>query len=326
MIYRRLTTAMLISASLIAGTITAYAYQDLSPRKPKLIKRAKRPSFKERDWNGIYFENMFQQGLVGDRPSPQATPPVVAAGSPPPAMAPTTPDTSNEAFAWSRSLDSSVIEDEVKVLQQHLVADITTPGRFKSDYGKIHQSYSMLSMLFGIIIEYDGDIRWKKEALQAQPAFARAAANSRVGSVQAYNNAKIQKENLTELVRGGGFNDQQKPVETVDWPNAVYRGPIMAELEDSLAKLKPHLANKTEFTQNMESVYHGASLIAAMGNILCKTDMDDADEEDYANYAKEMTSAALQVTEGCRTNNYDLASKGFNLIEQSCSNCHDDWR
>ncbi|MCH2183052.1 MAG: hypothetical protein MK108_13695 [Mariniblastus sp.] len=327
MYFHRLASAFLVSGSLIAGTLTAYAYQEQEVRRPKLIKRAKRPNFLERDWNGIYFENLFEDGLVGERPVPSSTPaanPSKVAG--PQTVTPAASPTDAGSFTWSQVIGNTVIEDEVKALQQQLTMDVTTPGRFKSDYGKVHQSYSMLSMLFGIIIEYDDDVRWKEMAPLAQPAFARAAANSRVGSLQAYNNAKLQKENLTELVRGGGFGNQQKPVDAVDWASAVKRSPIMVQLETTLKTLKPHLANKTEFTQNNETVLHGASLVAAMGQVLGHPEMDDAEEEDYLVYAEAMKKAAGQVVQGCQTNNYDLAAEGFNLIEQSCSNCHDEWR
>lgn len=331
MYFHRLASACLVSVSLITGTLTAYAYQEQDSRRPKMIQRAKRPNFKERDWNGIYFENLFKEGVVGERPVPSSNPAVNPNQVAGPQNLPSSGDPSAKSSeasgsGWSQVIAHTVIEDEVKALQQKLTMDVTTPGRFKSDYGKVHQSYSMLSMLFGIILEYDADVRWKELAPVAQPAFARAAANSRVGSLQAYNNAKLQKDNLTELVRGGGFGNQQKPVDAVDWASAVKRSPVMVQLEDAVAELKPFMANKTEFTQNNETVLHGASLIAAMGQVLCKPDMDDAEEEDYLVYAEAMKKAAGQVVQGCETKNYDLASEGFNLIEQSCSNCHDEWR
>ncbi|MCH2180202.1 MAG: cytochrome c [Mariniblastus sp.] len=320
-----ITTTLL--ATTFAGHSGAYAYQDAPATPPTLIQRAKRPNFTEREWNGIYFENLFRDALVGNRPEPQASAAMTQNGPSAPNTVdkPSNPENAS-AFSWSDHIDSTVIEDEVKTLQQRLVADITTPGRFKSDYGKIHHSYSMLSMLFGIVYEYDKDVRWKELSAVAQPAFARAAANSRVGSLQAYNNAKLQRDNLTEMVRGGRFNDNEKSIEAIDWPSAVNRSPMMLQLETTLGILKPHLSNQTEFTQNSETIYHGANLISAMGQVLCQTDMEAADEEDYAAYAQEMSAAAQKVIEGTKTNNYDLASEGFNLIEQSCSNCHDEWR
>ena len=326
MMFRISTLMTFLAAAMITGPMVVHAYQDAPATPPKLIQRAKRPQFTEREWNGIYFENLFRDGLVGDRPEPQVAP---IANSSPAAPKPGSENSSGQnsgKFTWSQHIDSSVIEDEVKTLQQRLAADITTPGRFKSDYGKIHQSYSMLSMLFGIIYEYDKDVRWKDLSSVAQPALARAAANSRVGSLQAYNNAKLQRDNLTEMVRGGRFNDNEKSVEAIEWPSAVNRSPMMLQLETTLGILKPHLSNKTEFTQNSETIFHGANLISAMGQVLCQTDMEAADEEDYAAYAQEMSTAARQVIEATKTNNYDLAAEGFNLIEQSCSNCHDEWR
>ena len=101
-------------------------------------------------------------------------------------------------------ISRSTVEDEVKRLQKQLSLDVTTPGKFKSDYAKAHQSFSILSMLFAVIAEYDEDVRWKKFAAEAQVSFEKAAANSRVGTIQAYESCRRRLEELTDMVRGSG--------------------------------------------------------------------------------------------------------------------------
>ena len=301
------------------------------------VKRARRPVFRQRDWDGIYFENLFAQGLVGSRPAPRSnraasdssvasndtageargTGTLNNAASPPDA----------DGGTWRRLIAGEVIEDEVKRLEQTLRSTITTPGRFKSEYGQIHQAFSTLALMFGLIHQYDGDVRWKDQAPVALPTFARAAASSRVGTLQAYNFSKLQLESLTELVRGGNFNANTAPIEEFDWSETVERSPLMVRLETSFdTSLKPDLASNTEFKKHLDRVKHEASMVAAIGQVLIQENMDDAEDDDYAEYARQMTAAALEVMDACKTDQYDRASDAANRIGQSCSNCHDDWR
>ena len=230
-------------------------------------------------------------------------------------------------FAWGSFIANDVIEDEIKSLEQALRRDVTTPVEFKSGYAKVRQSFSMLSLMFGIVREYDQeDIRWKKYAPSAQVAFERAAGTSRVGTEQAYQSAKRNTEHLTELIRGGSFAATEQPPEVLRWPQVVDRNPMMVRLQAAIDGLKPATANKTEFVKNIDQVYHEASLIAAIGQALIREDMDEADEEDYAALAKSMSLAASELVTAARNQNYENGSKTFNLIEQSCSNCHSEWR
>jgi hypothetical protein len=119
-----------------------------------------------------------------------------------------------------------------------LEQEITTPVKFKTDYLKVRQSYSLLSMWFAIIFEYDGEVRWKDAAAVVQPACWRAAANARTDAEQAYQYARLRKEELQQLIRGGSFGDTEKPIESLDWSQVIDRVPTMVQLESSLGSLK----------------------------------------------------------------------------------------
>jgi len=307
--------------TIVTGSTCAMLLQE---RKPRKVTRVKRPVFTQRDWDGIYFENLFEQGLVGERPAAgqlgKKPADIAVAGE---------QNSSLEAggFAWSNLIANDVLEDEVKALQQALERDITTPVKFKSEYLKSRQSYSILSLMFAIIRDYDtDDVRWKKYAPIAQVAFARSAAASRVGSEQAYQNARLRKEDLVELVRGGTFAANETAPEKLEWPLVVDRTPMMVRLQSAIDKLKPAMSNKTEFTKNIDLVYHEASIIAVIGEALIMEDMDEFDEEGYAEFAKAMTTAATAVVNAARNQDYDSGSNSANLIEQACSNCHQEWR
>lgn len=311
---------ILITGTMISGGWAATIIQQ--DRLPKQVTRAKRPTFTERDWDGVFYENLFTEGLVGSRPAkaiPGSTPATIIAdnesGTPDKAVA-----------GWSELVSGSTLEDEVKSLQGSLAIDITTPVKFKSDYSKAHQSFSMLSMLFAIIREYDGDVRWKKFADPAQVSFERAAANSRVGTIQAYESCKRRKADLEEMVRGGNFAGDEKAPETLDWSIVIDRSPIMKRLEESAAKLKLLSANQNEFSNEIETVFHESELVAAMAQVLMKEDMTDADDDGYQSLAKAMLKAATETREACKNQDYESAARAINMMAQSCNNCHEDWK
>ena len=295
--------------------------------KPKRVVRAKRPTFEKKDREGTWFENIFKDGLVGERPKNFGSVAGNAKSSGPvtdPGGNSSTPNANGEK--WSELIAASVIEDEIKRIQIKLNEQVTTPVKFASGYRRARESFSTLSMLFQIIREYDTDVRFKEDADFAQAAFSRAAAAARVGSQQAYQNAKRRKEDLAEMIRGGNFPQDEKPDPDTDWSLVVDRTQLMVRLQKSIDNLKPMTASKSEMSANVEEVFHEANIVAAIGKVLIKDGMEDGEEDTYATPSKDMTKAALDVISATKTNDYDLATKSVNLIDQSCTNCHDEWR
>jgi hypothetical protein len=316
----------LIALSLVlvtAGTTLAWFVQEKQP--PRKIKRVRRPVFKERDWDGIYFEDLFRDGLVGPRPKKLTAEQLAAQNKPEDATA-SQLGAENKGSGWSQWISGPTIEDEVKALQQQLAVDITTPGKFKTDYNKVHQSYSILSMLFAIIGQYDGDVRWKQFSGPAQASFERAAANSRVGTIQAYESCKRRAQQLQDMVRGGNFSGTDKPAETLDWSQVVGHSPVMEQLEISYEALKQLTARESQFNESMPEVLHLAELIAAMSHTIQQPSMEYGEEEGYVEYARQMRDAAAKVSKSCRNNDFESASNAVNLIGQTCTNCHEEWR
>lgn len=314
----------LIFSTFAGGTIAATQVQE---RKSKKVTRVKRPKFSEKEWDGIYFRNLFEDGLVGPRPA-QLTPGESVAnkntGGFESAGGDTT--TSETASQWSGLVSATTIEDEVKSIQKRLAMEVTTPVKFKSEYSKAHQSFSILSMLFGIVREYDSEVRWKRFANEAQISFERAAANSRVGTIQAYESCKRRKGDLEEMVRGGNFNASEKAPEELDWSAVIDRSPIMKRLQESKELLKQLSSNEKEFSGGTEKIFHESELIAAMGHALMMENMTDADDDGYLDLSKSMIEAANQTKNAVMNNDYEAASTAINLIDQSCNNCHDEWK
>ncbi len=322
MYWRRTMVFGLIASSLVSTAIAAAVVQE---RKTKKVQRVKRPVFTERDWDGVYFEDLFAQGLSGDRPasSVRGSGPT-SEGTTPTDVAEATP--AEGQFAWSKVISRATIEDEIKAIQNSLATDITTPIKFKSDYAKVNQSFTMLSMLFAIIREYDGEIRWKEDGAKAQASFAVAAANSRVGTIQAYNSCKRRRDLLTELVRGGSFAEDEKPMVDMDWSKVVDRAPLMKRLNESMDKIKALTSSRGEFTGDSDTLVRELEIVSAIGLILNFENMTDADDDGYAVFANTMQQSASRGSLATKNGDFDGASQAANQIGQSCADCHSEWR
>ena len=121
------------------------------------------------------------------------------------ALAESTKSKSNEATApestandnsWSQLVDATSIEDEVKAQQQKVSQLVTTPVVFQTKFDEVNQSFEILSVLFSVIRQYDGDVRWSEHAPAAQMLFQKAAVSSRTGAAAGFRYCKTRKEDL----------------------------------------------------------------------------------------------------------------------------------
>ncbi len=315
-----LTIGTLIGLQDVLGML---AQQEPETKKVPKVKRVKRPVFSDRDKDGIFFDNVFDEALVGNRPAaaPTGNPAQPTIGNP-------TGNAGNaQGLAWSEYIGSDVLESEIKNLQRTLMTQVTSPSKYKVEYKNARYSFNILAIMFGIILEHDNqDVRWKRAANLAHPSFVVAAKNARRGDQVSYNYAVARRDDLQELVRGGNMNSNEKPVESFEWGDVVGRNPVMQRLQESVDKLRPMLANKDGFSESPEEILHEASIVAALGRILVDETMEDGDDEDYAAHSNIMAGGALEIASALQTGNYSGAEAGLNTINQSCSNCHDEYR
>lgn len=280
-------------------------------------KRVKRPEFKKEDYQEIFFDDLFTQGLSGERPAKRTA----EKGS-----ASEATQAAGNSNGWSKIIPRDVVENEVKSLQQSLQKLGLSVSRFNTQFREIQQKFSLLSMMFGIIHEYDKEVRWKKYSPTAQKMFAEAATKSRAPSGAAFQHAKLKKQDLQQLVRGGAI--EIKPTEgALDWSGVIDRTTIMIRLEQALSEvLKPETANEKQFKDTTESILQQAHMVAAMGKVITLENMDEADEDGYVQYASDMQSAAAELADAIADDDFQAATKAVNRIEQSCNDCHGDWR
>jgi len=319
----RIFFPLIVLAWMLPQDRSTFAWQDQQqPKTVRRVKRAARPTFDKEKSGEIFFKDVYAEGTVGERPD-------VSAFSTTASQQVATGDEGSGRDAsdlWSKIIDASVIEDEVKTLQQEINLLVTTPVMFQTKYDDINQRFEILSMLFAIIRQYDGDVRWTEHAATAQFLFQKAAVASRNGSVKGFQYCKARKEDLQELVRGGSIFANDQIPETVDWSVAANRSPIMVQLETANEDLKRMTSNKSEFQDNADDLLRTSNLVAAMAKVIVQDGMPESDEDTYAKFSMEMRSAATKLKSAVKLNDFDSASAAANALSQSCVDCHSEWR
>jgi len=293
---------------------------------PKVIRRAQPPKFTA---DRTFFNDAFQEGLVGERPGnlSQAGPAVAASGSTP-AAGSGSPATGGGTGTWAAMISSGTIEDEIKATKLLVDQGVTTPSDFAGKgYKLARREFSILAMLFAIINEYDGEVRWKADAATARDTFARTAANAKVGTVQVFNEAKQRKAELQDLMGGSSPFTEKAAEAKNNWAAICDRAPLMQYLEKVWEpEMKPLLSDKAQFTANADKLAHDAEMFAAIGDVLAKEGMMDADSDEYKAFCIKLRDSAKEIAEAAKSKNFDAASKASAEIGKSCVECHENYR
>ncbi|MFN3149292.1 cytochrome c [Bremerella sp.] len=314
---------------LVVGIIATLA-SDRSLLAQQSERRAKAPEFNNTTTSIIFFKDVFAEALQGERPkvlSENNTAPPAAMGSSGGGTQAPAAASGGQAGEWADIISPTTIQDEVKRLNNQLVETVQNVRKFNGGgFEEARRDFTELALLFEIIAEHDGDVRWKEFALSARDGFARAGFNSKVGTDNSFKEAKLRAEDLEQLVRGGSI-DVREADPKATWEAIADRPPLMQRLEIAYQKrLKPMTASESEFKSNMEEILHEAEIIAAIGHAMQKEGFEYYDDDDYITYSQKMQDAALKVVKAVKENNADAARTAAGDVGQSCTLCHESYR
>lgn len=312
------------AAMILAGSLAIALAQQPGP---KPVRRAQPPKF-DSSASSNFFNNALDEGLAGPRPN--LGKPNAVANNTPAVGTPAAGNTggSGSGTGWSSIISGATIEDSIKSLKLQTDASVTTPSDFAGKgYKTVRRDFSVLAMLFAITGDYDGDVRFKNDAPAARDVFARTAANAKVGTQQVFNEAKLRKTELGELVGGtspyGGKEAERKPT----WNTVCDRSPLMQHLESIYEpKLKPALASEAQFKANSEELVKDAEIIAAIGQVMMQNGMEDADADDYKVFCQRLVKAGKDIVDGVKLKNFQSASAAGGEIGKCCTECHENYR
>ncbi|MFG0290009.1 MAG: cytochrome c [Rhodopirellula sp. JB044] len=289
-------------------------------------QRARPPVFDQQTTSRVFFPDL-SSALRGERPSLSSLQKSDAeAARAQASIAKETGSESNEK-RWNELISAVSLEDEIKRVKLKFDGVITTPGAFNGGgYQDARLHLTVLASLFAVISEYSGDVRWKSDAKTARDITAKTALNCAAGSTPVYNEARLRKADLQDLVSGAGLSVAKAGEDENDWSMIADRSPLMEYAELVLDDLSDVTNDTDSAKDNIDVVRRNAELLAVLGEILIQEGMDDSEDDDYKALSSAMTAASRSVVTALERQDFDGVRESVGAITQSCSACHEEYR
>ena len=285
-------------------------------------RRAPAPQFNEEQLKGIFFDKL-SDAIRGERPSLSSLRNAKAAATT--KVANSSPTASSDD-RWARLIQPSSLEDEVKRVKLHLDSIVTTPSAFSSGgFQEARQDLTVLATLFAVINEHGGEVRWKKHAAGARDLLARTAFNCKAGSTSVYNEAKLRKADLQDLLSGSGLAAHESDT-AQDWSQIADRSPLMEYSESLLDSLAEATNDPATIQSESDQIARNAQLIAMLGEAIKQPGVDDADDEDYAKLSQAMTDSATSLALAIERADTKAVQSAVGEIRKRCDACHEQYR
>lgn len=294
--------------------------------KPQTRARAHQPTVWDKATEAVFFDDAFTT-LEGDRPDFAAATVGPAAMAAPAATATQSAAGTAGGFKWSRLVSPDTLADEIKDNNTRLAAAVASASDFKGGgYDEARIGFSAIALAFAVIAEYDGDVRWRKDAEQVRDLFARVAANCKVGTAQSFAEAKARVDDLAALVEGSGVEAKADREGDFAWSQVAGRPALMGRLESADGVTAAATASKEEFSKQVEKFLHDVEMVAVIGEVIQRPAYEYHDDDTYRAHAASMRDAAIRAREAALKDDYDAARTAVGTLKKTCDACHGDYR
>jgi cytochrome c556 len=230
-------------------------------------------------------------------------------------------------FAWSRRISADALATEVKRVASGLAKPLASAAAFKSGgHEECGAVFSLLAVLFAVIDEYDGKVRWQADAAALREAFARAAIACEAPSDDSFAEATERRRELDDLIRGGRAD--ARAAGAVDkWSALAKRSALMQRMEIGLEeRIGPHLSDARGLKRAAADVQHEAEVLALLAEIIRREEYEFWDDETFNGYAEELGAASSELARAAAANDYEAARAAAGRLSRACATCHDGYR
>ena len=295
-------------------------------RRPRERQRAKPPAVK--DWDktskSAFLDDAFTT-LEGERPDFVATSSARLAGTNGGAVAAS--GESGGGFRWSGLISPDTLADEVKEMNAAASKAVASASDFKGGgYNDARKAFSAIALAFAVTADYDGDVRWKKDAEAARDLFARVGNNCKVGTQQSFDESKTRVADLEMLLQGNPIDANAGREEDVSWSQVAGRPPLMSRLEAADGIANAAVASQNDFNKQLEKLLHEVEIVAVIGEAIQRPDYEYHDDDTYRGYASQMRDAAVKARAAVQKSDYNAARAAVGELKKSCDACHGDYR
>ncbi|MBA4018663.1 MAG: hypothetical protein C0483_15970 [Pirellula sp.] len=311
------TALRLVPGLILVCGLTAWA-ADATKKSPP-------PKFDAATVDELFFKDARQQ-LIGAPPTAggqvatSTTPGTTMApgGSAPAAAA------SSDGNAWSALVSADTLESEIKVQPAEIDKAMKSPTQQKS--ARMVMSY--LAALYGVVMRYDKDVRWKSDAQALRDTFAKAGNNLKAWTdTQKKQVAKVQVD-LRDLIQGNPPQLATAFDAEAPWTELVDRTPLMHRLEIGIAaeRLGGWTKDADSVKKNKDAVIREAEVMAMLARIIQDKSYDSTDDEEYLKPARALEEHAIAAAKAARDGDGAAASSAVGQMQKACDTCHGSFR
>jgi hypothetical protein len=245
----------------------------------------------------------------------------------------TTTGNGNPSSGWSKLISAETLENEIKSTINLVGPNVESKAKWNTKHRAVRNYYSTMAMCFGVIAQYDGAVKFQKDAVAIRDNLAKSAANSKVNDERAMIEAKKLLAELLELRGGGNVNlapggDGVKPYGVSEVSEVMKRMQISTKPEGVDGKgLEFWISAAPAFKAAKSDVIHEAELLGMMAKVLQdKVTFDQANDDNFAKFAKEVEDASAEIVSAAKSDNYDAARAASGKITKACTGCHGAFR
>jgi cytochrome c556 len=228
---------------------------------------------------------------------------------------------------WAKVISADTLESEIKTAINEAGPHVDSKTKWATGHRKVRALYSTMAVCFAVIAKYDGEVKYKKSALALRDGLSRAAANAKVNSDQALQEAKARLNDLIQVRNGGGGPaadnaDPKAPFKAiVDVSEAMKR---MASAHEEGECLKVWIAAADGFKSKKAQIVHQAEMLGMLAKVLQDPSYEYPDE--FGQIAKGVQTAAEEIVQAVKADNHQAAQTAVGKITNACTNCHGKFR
>lgn len=244
-----------------------------------------------------------------------------------PAVSPSAPAGGGGGAGWSLAISADTLESEIKAQVAELQTAVKSATEFKGGgHRNARVSFSYLAVLFGVVNQYDTDVRWKQQSAGLRKMFAQAGFNCKTSSDSSLKEAKVRTDDLAALVRGETIEIPAADAE-MPWGEVANRPPLMTRMEVSRTdRIKPWTASRGDFTKNKDALIREAEVLTMLCDVIKHESFEYSDDESYQGYLTELRNQSQALLTAVRNDNQTGAAEAAAQINKACDACHGDFR
>ena len=224
-------------------------------------------------------------------------------------------------YSWSKLISADTLQDEVKSLGIQLADNVKTrQGFLGGGQRKARLVLSELAVVFAVINDYDGEVKWKTQAAAARDVFAKAAYNCKAATDNTFKEAKACSEDISALLRGENVKAPADVEAKSDWGKVAGLGQIMGRLRIAQEeRISPWTGNAVDMKKNAAALVHETELVAALAEVIGRPGFDNADDEKYHKMTKSLQQSAIELRDAVQKDDYAAATAATGNLTKACA-------